>query len=85
MVRLTVAAVDAGGRSGEGRGIYICPAAACIEKALARADIRKKLGPSVKDVILRSVETVTTGENYVDGSGPGSVICDKCHGGGAFG
>jgi hypothetical protein len=56
-----------------------------MEMAVTRADIRKKLGPLAYARMLDGLETVATTENCLDGSSPGSVICDECHGGGAIG
>ena len=85
LLRLRVGGAASGGNPNEGRGMYLCREAACLETALARADIRKRLGPPVYAKVLECLETVTTMENCLDGSSLGSVICDECHGGGAIG
>lgn len=84
MIRFTADGIDSGDRSGEGRGMYLCRDAACIEAVHTRTDIRKRLGPLAYARVLQGLETVATKENFLDGSSLGSVICDECHGGGAF-
>ena len=85
MIRFTAGGLDSGSRQGVGRGMYLCPDAACIDRMLERTDIRKRLGPSAYAVVLQGLQTVTIMENCLDGSSLGSVICDESHGGGAFG
>jgi predicted RNA-binding protein YlxR (DUF448 family) len=85
MIRFTADGVDSGDRHKKGRGMYLCPNAECIEKILMRTDIKKRLGPLAYARVLQGLETVTTKENCLDGSSLGCVICDECHGGGAFG
>ena len=65
--------------------MYVCPDAVCMEKILARTDIKKRLGPSAYAKVVQGLETVTTKENCLDGSSPGCVICDEYYGGVAFG
>jgi predicted RNA-binding protein YlxR (DUF448 family) len=85
MMRFSAGGVGSVNRDGEGRGMYLCPDISCLEKAVSRFDIRKRLGPSAHARVLQILESVTTEENCLDGESPGGVICDKCHGGGVFG
>jgi len=85
LLRFRADGVAPGGSPAEGRGMYLCREAACMETALKRADIRKRLGPLAHAKVLEGLEAVTTMENCLDGSSLGSVICDECHGGGAIG
>jgi predicted RNA-binding protein YlxR (DUF448 family) len=85
MIRFTAAGVDSARRSGEGRGMYICPSAACVDALHARMDVRKRLGAAAYARVLQSLETVTAEENCLDGPSLGHVISDECHGGVAFG
>ena len=85
MIRLVAGSVDPVVRPEGGRGLYLCPDVSCAEKGLMRDSVKKRLGASGCADLLRVLSTLASGENCLDGTYPGRVICDQCHGGGPFG
>ena len=69
----------------QGRGYYVCPDAACVERVLTRKNLAKVLGRSLSREDMATLRDAAKRQNGVDGEAAGGVICWETSGGGTVG
>ena len=69
----------------QGRGYYLCPNAACVERALTRKNLNRILGRRLSPEDMARLRDAATRQNGVDVRAGGRVICWGSSGGGTVG
>lgn len=82
LVRLAVCEGGLVAGSLAGRGHYLCPSAACLEKALRGKNVRRLLGRDLTERESAQLRRAVLGENDLDGGCIRGVICSESTGGG---
>jgi predicted RNA-binding protein YlxR (DUF448 family) len=85
LLRLTVAAGRLRVGCGTGRGLYICPNRACLEKAAKSKALRRTLGRPPTDSEVGHVAVMVSERDNTGHASTGLATCSPRYGGGAVG